>query len=444
MTPSRSAFAKRNFSLAWPLALNALLMQSMLLVDTLLVAPLGVRPLASMGIATTIIALVLGLQFALASGTQLIVGRAKGSQDRAALTKAFKSGLLINLTTALFLWLCILFVGPSLIAILIDDPALIELTSAYLSIAQYLILITAFTQLCTSFFNGCGETKVPLKGYLIELPFNIVVSFVLIHGIGDYTGLGATGAAWGSLTAVGLRMIYLFYCLKKSSHLESNLRPSNNLLTDCRTHFKEILPIAANFMVLSLGMSVYQLLFAKLDLYSYAAITLVYPWIRMGSLIITGWAHASAINISQIIGQKQSDEIPLFVNVSIRLAMLIACFLSLLFFALSQSMTLIYPNIAPESHLALAAIAPIYILLPLVRTYNTVAGHSLRSLGQSLKVLRIHFINQWLISLPICALMVLVFKLSVFWVFAMIAIEEVLKAIPFSRLMKSTLIKLEN
>ena len=48
-------------------------MQSMLMIDTLLVSPLGEIPLAAMGIATTIIAFVLGIQMALANGTQLFL-----------------------------------------------------------------------------------------------------------------------------------------------------------------------------------------------------------------------------------------------------------------------------------------------------------------------------------------------------------------------------------
>jgi Na+-driven multidrug efflux pump len=78
-------------------------------------------------------------------------------------------------------------------------------------------------------------------------------------------------------------------------------------------------------------------------------------------------------------------------------------------------------------------IAPLYIVLPIIRAYNTVAGNILRALGNSHLVLKIHFITQWVISLPICALLILYFEVSIFWAFAMIPIEELLKTIPFNR-----------
>ena len=74
-------YLRKNLSLAWPLALNALLMQSMLIIDILIVSPLGEIALAGMGIATTIIAFFIGLQFALGNGTQLIIGRMFGANN---------------------------------------------------------------------------------------------------------------------------------------------------------------------------------------------------------------------------------------------------------------------------------------------------------------------------------------------------------------------------
>ena len=75
MTRLSQFYLRKNGSLAWPLATNALLMQSMVIIDTLLVSPLGEISLAAMGIAGTIITFILGLQLALANGTQLIIGR---------------------------------------------------------------------------------------------------------------------------------------------------------------------------------------------------------------------------------------------------------------------------------------------------------------------------------------------------------------------------------
>lgn len=114
----KSWYLRKNLSLAWPLALNALLMQSMLIIDILLVSPLGEVSLAAMGIATTIIAFFLGLQIALGNGTQLIMGRMFGAKDTQGLLKALGCGIFINVTAA-FLFIAVLLMwGGNLVAVL--------------------------------------------------------------------------------------------------------------------------------------------------------------------------------------------------------------------------------------------------------------------------------------------------------------------------------------
>ncbi|MCI2283518.1 hypothetical protein L3081_09090 [Colwellia sp. MSW7] len=115
------SYVRRNFALAWPLAFNALLVQSMLMIDTLLVAPLGELPVAAMGIATTIVAFVLGLEIAIGNGIQLLVGRAFGSDNKAELVVAYWSGLLINVSASLFFLFILTFWDTDLIAVITDD-----------------------------------------------------------------------------------------------------------------------------------------------------------------------------------------------------------------------------------------------------------------------------------------------------------------------------------
>ena len=130
------SYVKKNLSLAWPLALNALLMQSMLMIDTLLVSPLGEISLAAMGIATTVIAFILGIQMALANGTQLVLSRAVGSGVQATLSRSFLAGMLINFGAALLFFLALTAFDDSLISALTDDTALHDEIAVYISFSK--------------------------------------------------------------------------------------------------------------------------------------------------------------------------------------------------------------------------------------------------------------------------------------------------------------------
>lgn len=424
---------KRNFALAWPLACNALLVQSMLMIDTLLVAPLGELAVAALGISGTIVAFVLGVEIAIGNGVQLLIGRASGSKSQADLAVAYRSGLFINVSSSVVFFLLLTFFSGNLISAITNNAELALLAESYISITKYIVLISAYTQVCTAYFNGCGNTKIPLIGFLFELPINAVLSYLLIFGIGDYSGLGLAGAAWGSLFAVFLRAVFLNFALKNDKNIDLTYPQKRPFLIELRPQFSEIFPIAANFLVLSIGATVYQLLFAQLDLFSFVAITLIFPWIRAGTQFPNSWAQASAISISQAIGKRDIDYLKDFISKCIQMGLLISGVIAGLFILLSQYIHLIYSDIDPATYSALMVIAPLYIILPVIRAYNTVSGNILRALGQSTLVLKIHLITQWFIALPICAFMIMYLDISIFWAFAMIPIEELLKTIPFCR-----------
>lgn len=424
---------RRNWAIAWPLAFNALLVQSMLLIDTYLVAPLGELPVAAMGIAATIVAFVLGIEIAIGNGIQLLVGRAVGANSRDDLAVAYWCGLFINVLTALIFLAVLHFFGNEIVSVITQDAKLARLTATYLSITQYIVLLTAYTQVCTAYCNGTGKTQVPLKGFMVELPVNALLSYLLIHGVGDFHGLGLMGAAWGSLLAVLLRALFLYLALKKDPSVDLTYPRYRDFWAQLRPQYAQIYPIAANFFILSIGATVYQLLFAQLDLFSFVAITLIFPWLRAATQFPNAWAQASAISISQALGQKKALELTQFADHCTRVGMLISLLIAGLLALLSQYVLFIYPDIEPETQRALMIIAPLYIALPIIRAYNTIGGNILRALGYSNLVLKIHFVTQWLIALPICALLILYFDASIFWAFAMIPFEELLKTLPFYR-----------
>jgi putative MATE family efflux protein len=438
-----ATYLQKNWALAWPLALNALLVQSMLLIDTYLVAPLGELQVAAMGVAATIVAFVLGIEIAIGNGVQLLVGRAFGAKSRDDLAVAYWSGLFINLVTAFIFLLALHLFSHQIVSFIVSDTDLARLTESYLSITQYIVVLTSYTQVCTAYCNGSGKTQVPLKGFMIELPVNALLSYVLINGAGDVQGVGLVGAAWGSLIAVVLRSLFLYLALKQDPSVDLAYPKSREFWGELKPQYAQIYPIAANFFILSIGATVYQLLFAQLNLFAFVAITLIFPWLRAATQFPNAWAQASAISISQAMGQGEIEELKRFIVSCTQVGMAISFVIAVLLSVLSQFLVFVYPDIEPDTQAALMLIAPLYIALPIIRAYNTVAGNILRALGYSHLVLKTHFVTQWLISLPICALLILYFEVSIFWAFAMIPIEELLKTLPFFRFKQRYINKLQ-
>jgi Na+-driven multidrug efflux pump len=256
--------------------------------------------------------------------------------------------------------------------------------------------------------------------------------------------MGVQGAALGSIIGITVRMIYLGLSMHVNPQIKlSKPQYDSSLLRNIRLHFIEIFPVAANVTILMIGATMYQLLYSQLEINAYVAITLMMPWIRAGTQFIAAWSHSSAITISQAIGSKKMEDLTKNVDTSIDIAVVISVVSALLFFGMSLFIADIYPNLDATTYEALAIIAPLYIFLPIVRGYNTVHGNILRALGKTTAVFKINFTGQWVISIPLCALIILVFDASIFWAFAIQPFEEIVKALPFRHLARKSLLEFD-
>lgn len=421
------------WALAWPLALNALLLQAVLIVDTVLVTPLGEQALAAMGLAASLASLVIGSLFAFSNGTQLIVAQAVGAGHAAAIKSGFWSGLFINLLVA-GLGICLIqFAASDLLHRLAESPDIADQALRYLSIFCFVFLGVALSQNLTAYFNASGNSRVPFYSNLIELPVNAMLSFLLIHGQAGLPAMGLAGAAVGTLVAVLVRSLFLLACLYAGGQGEI-LRGGwqrGRLLHQLRLHFAQAWPIAGSFISMTLSLSVCMLLYSRLGVNQFAALTLIFPWVRVGGQLVTSWAQATGILVGQILGRGQLDVLDEFVGRAWQVSFCLGTLVAVSFVLMCYSFQWIYPDLQTETLGYLWQLLPLLLLLPLLRTSNTMCGNLLRAGGDAAYSMKIHMGSQWLMTVPLTLLFVVTLDLSVFWIYSVILLEEVVKAFPF-------------
>ncbi|MEL0629344.1 MATE family efflux transporter [Psychromonas aquatilis] len=439
MTFSRKTLL-HNASLAWPMTCNAILIQSVTIIDLLLIASLGESQVAAFGIAGAIITFVIGIQFAIANGTQLVLSRAVGAGVKEKIGLVISSAWATNLGFSILSLLTLILVSAPLIELIAQNTLIAEEAKSYINISLLLLLFSSASQVMVVYFNATKQTRLPLYGFMIEIPSNVLFSFMLIHGVAGFPALGLAGAAWGSVIAILIRFTYLAYRFNREKILGHVAGFHILCKKSIIEHIQEVVPIVANFIVLLTGLLLFQILFAQLSVAAYAAITLVLPWIKIVSMFANTWAQASTILVSQYIGKKDYSAISGFVYQSLIVTRIISVFISLVFVAFSQLAPFIYTNLSADTIQALALIAPIYIVLPLIRCNNMFCGNMIRAMGDSYLIVRINIITQWLIALPLCAL-VIYFNAPLYIVFGIILFDEILKFQPFRNTLKKRLIR---
>ena len=424
------------FALAWPMTLKAIILHGTVVIDAWLVSALGETSLAAMGLAAAIGGFVLGAILAFSNAMQIRSAQAFGTGDPVFLKSVLASGLVVSLGVSLLgLGLIAVFGGP-LIATMAPSEEVVSLAWGYLSVFSIVILGEAVGQTLSSHFNGCGRTRLPLYSYCLSLPVNVVTSVALIHGYWGLPAFGVTGAAMGSAIAITVQVCFLAWQLyRQDGRLRqlSGWRQSTFAMT-LKRHLAFCLPIAATFFSATFATHVCTLIYARLALNDFAAMTLVAPWIMVGGTIGMQWAQATGIVVAQLLGKSHEDAVlDRFLRSAWRGAYIASCGVAAVYLAVCLSANMLYPTLEIETRTALWGFLPILLILPFPKGSNAICGNTLRASGDTIYVMHIFIWAQWLFRVPATAVAVLWLDLSAVWVLSLLLWEEIIKFPAFHR-----------
>ena len=422
--------------LAWPMALKAVLLHGAVVIDGWLVSSLGEFQLASLGLAAAIAGFPLGAILAFSHAMQIKTAQTVGRDDRQALKSVLFSGLLISLSVGLLLIGVMMVFDTPILALLSPDPLITSYALNYLSVFFFFILGESIGQCLSSYFNGCGYSKVPLFSYCLSVPVNIISSVIFIHGYFGMPAFGVVGAAMGSVFGVVMQLAFLIAMLYRLNLplLKIKFAPAFNFRLTTLQQFIFSLPIAMTFMSATFSGRVAELMYAKMTLNEFAAMTIVMPWIMVAGTIAMQWSQATGIIIAQLLGQQASPEtLSRFLSKAWRgvffAASIVACFYTIL----CVNSPYIYSDLSDETTSILVSFVPILIFLPFIRSTNAICGNTLRASGDTIYVMNLFLWSQWLFRLPLIALAIFYFELSAFYVLSILLLEEMVKFVPFHK-----------
>lgn len=422
------------FDLAWPLAMKAMMLHGITVIDAYLVSSLGEEALAAMGLASAIAGLLLGFLFAFSTATQIRIAQGFGADDPQRLKSGFYCGLIINLAVAAIgLGVMALCAAP-VINSFAHSPEVAAQALEYLTVFTLVIVFEAVSLCFTNHFNGCGKTRLPMIGYGFGMPINIALSIVLIHGLYGMPALGLMGAAAGSAVAALLQMLFLGVLFYRANRGYRDVAGWTNgpLSYALKRHFLFSLPIAATFVSVAASNQVCMLIYAKMSIHEFAAMTLIMPWVMVGGTFGMAWAQAVGILVAQLLGRHQPHAVlDTFLSQAWRMSFLAAGVVAAIYAGVCLAAPWLYADLQSVTTSALLGLLPLVLLLPFPKQSNAICGNTLRASGDTVYVMNVFVWSQWLFKVPMVALFVLYLDLSVFWVFSVLILDEFVKLAPF-------------
>lgn len=165
------------------------------LTDLAVVGALGTTPLAAVGLAKTILLSILVVGFAVLSiGTVLMAEHADaGLRGRVVVASAVLA-LLFTAVAAAVTWF-----GRPILAASGYEPDLIAAFDAYARVLALALAPALIFAALKNVLNAVARTGI-IAWLSVGIVFgNLAGSVVLVHGFGNWDGLGVAGAAWATL-----------------------------------------------------------------------------------------------------------------------------------------------------------------------------------------------------------------------------------------------------
>ena len=243
--------------LAWPTMLQNMIGGLQGAIDQAMVGNyVGHTGNAAIGVSMQIFILVIVFVASIFTGMAVLVARFAGAGDHDKVNRSVYQAFIVSLVLAFGVLAPLgYYLAPSLLNLINAAPEVQLEALAYIRI----MFVFSFGMLMFFLFSGAlraaGDVKTPMRLGIVMTALNVVLSIVLIRGLGPIPAFGTRGAAMGTVIAsgtVGLVFLYLLASNRLVIHFSRSMSywPDWQVI---RSLFRFGLPAGFQGIVMNLG-----------------------------------------------------------------------------------------------------------------------------------------------------------------------------------------------
>ena len=424
-------FYKTLLSIALPITIQNLISTSLNMVDTVMVGRLGETEIAAVGLANQVFFLFILLAFGINSGASIFIAQFWGKKDIINIRRVLGIALMAGGFVSLIFAAGALFVPEFILSIFSRDQKVILLGSQYLRIVSFSYLATTISFAYGFASRSVGQAKLPMYVSAISLLCNTLLNYLLIFGKMGFPVMGIKGAALATLVSRLLEMIILLIIIyKKGETLAGKINEMFDLTrTFIKKFFDTAMPVILNEGFWSLGMVMYSIAYARIGTGAMAAVQIANTIQNLFMVFNMGLANASAVMLGNELGANHRDQaIKYGYNFSV-LGPAVGVALGIILY-ISAPLVLSFFRISATVYGDTYKIILVMAVTMFAKMFNAIIIVGIfRSGGDTKYALALELCSVWLIGVPLAFLGAFYWKLPVYWVVALVHLEEVLKAI---------------
>jgi len=418
-------------AIAIPITLQSLITIGINMTDTMMVGALGEVPLSGASLANQFIMVFQICCMGIGMGASVLTSRFWGMKNQDALRKSITIMLRICLAFALFFSLVTFLAPDGIMRIYTTDPEIIREGARYFKWAVPCYLLLGLSLTSTIVLRSVGQVRLPLISSIFAFIINIFFNYLFIFGNFGAPRMGIEGSALSTLIAriVEFSVIcgYLFF-------VDTKIRYRlHHLFMHCRDILKEYvavaIPVLISDVLLALGNNAVAMVIGRLGVgfVSANAITLVLQ--QLSTVFIQGIANASAIITGHTLGRGDEETAQQQGVTFLYLGIAVGICGAVLIWITSKPMISLY-NLTPETQQIATQLMFAIGFIVIFQSANSILTKGvLRGGGDTRFLMVADIIFLWVASVPLGALAGLVWHLPAFWIYALLKIDQIIKAV---------------
>lgn len=379
-------YYKTMYKMAWPCALESVLVSLIGSMDLIMVGGLGPAAISAVGITNQPKFILLAMIFSLNTGVTAITARRFGEEDKLGANRCLRQCMIISFGLSLFMALIGFIFARPILTFAGADVEFLEYAVEYFQILMVSIVFNGISLTINAAQRGCGNTKISLRTNLTANVVNLIFNFLLINGVWIFPRLEVRGAAIATAigSAVGCGMSIASVMRKENVHFLS-LTEKITWAFDKRT-MKAILSISGSAAVeqvfMRVGFFAYAKIVAALGTVAFATHQICMNIINLSFAFGDGLGIASSSLVGQSLGRKRPDEAIIYGKTGQRVAFAVSTVLFCIFLFGGKLLVSFFSN--DSEILALGAVIMVVIAFCThIQTSQVVVSGCLRGAGDT-------------------------------------------------------------
>ena len=425
------AFYKKVVAIALPISAQSLITIGVNMTDTVMLGKLGETALSASALANQFISIFQICCMGIGMGASVLTSRFWGMQDKASLRKAITIMLRLCFVFGLVFTLATIITPEGLMRIYTNDPAIIEAGASYFrwSIPCYWLL--GFSLTCTIVLRSVGQVRLPLVCSICAFFVNVFFNYVFIFGAFGAPRMEVAGAALGTVTARVFEFAFicgyfLFVDKKIAYRLKHLAMKCGDLVSD---YLRISIPVLVSDTLLGLGNSAVAMVMGRVGATFVAANSITTVTQQLSTVFIQGISNASSIITGHTLGQGEYDKAQRQGFTFLGLGAIIGVFAGLLIMVISGPVISFYDITEETKGIAEQLMLAVGFIV-IFQSMNSILTKGVLRGGGDTKFLMIaDILFLWAASVPLGALAGLVWHLPAFWIYTLLKIDQIIKAV---------------